>query len=89
MQGYELSASQWSRIKRFCQGALGRWGNRQRNRIPVSGVLWVQRSGAHWKGLPAEYANWTSVHKALPAGLGMGYGSGSSRSCSRTRTTYT
>ena len=29
----------------------------------VNGVLWVLRSGAHWKDLPPRYGNWKSVHK--------------------------
>lgn len=33
------------------------------NRRFVNGVLWVLRSGAHWKDMPAEYGNWKSVHK--------------------------
>ena len=33
------------------------------NRNFVDGVLWVLRSGAHWKDLPAEYGNWKSAHK--------------------------
>ena len=33
------------------------------NHNVVNGVLWVLRSGAHWKHLPAEYGNWKSAHK--------------------------
>ena len=33
------------------------------NRKFVNGVLWVLRSGAHWKDLPPGYGNWKSVHK--------------------------
>ena len=33
------------------------------NRNFVNGVLWVLRSGAHWKDLPPGYGNWKSVHK--------------------------
>ena len=33
------------------------------NRTFVNGVLWVLRSGAHWKDLPPGYGNWKSAHK--------------------------
>ena len=29
----------------------------------VNGLLWVLRSGAQWKDLPAGYGNWKSTHK--------------------------
>ena len=35
----------------------------QDNRNFVNGVLWVLRSGAHWKHLPTEYGKWKSIHK--------------------------
>ena len=90
MQRYELSASQWRRIEGFLPGRPGSVGvTAGDNRIFVNGVLWVLRSGAHWKDLPAEYGNWKSVTNALPAEPGLGYGSGSSGSCWRTQTTGT
>jgi transposase len=64
MQRYELSASQWRKIEGFLPGRPGTVGVTARdNRIFVNGVLWVLRSGAHWKDLPAEYGNWKSAHK--------------------------
>jgi transposase len=29
----------------------------------VNGVLWVLRSGAHWRDLPERYGRWKTVHK--------------------------
>ena len=64
MKRYELSASQWRKIEGFLPGRPGSVGvTAQDNRQFVNGVLWILRSGAHWKHLPAEYGNWKSVHK--------------------------
>ncbi len=64
MKRYELSVSQWRRIEAFLPGRPGWVGVTARdNRNFVNGVLWVLRSGAHWKHLPTEYGNWKSVHK--------------------------
>ena len=64
MNRYEVSTSQWRRIEGFLPGRPGSVGVTARdNRVFVNGVLWVLRSGAHWKDLPAEYGNWKSVHK--------------------------
>jgi transposase len=64
MKRYELSDAQWSKIEGFLPGRPGWVGvTAKDNRQFVNGVLWVLRSGAHWKHTPAEYGNWKSAHK--------------------------
>lgn len=64
MKRYELSDAQWCKIEDFLPGRPGWVGvTAKDNRQFVNGVLWVLRSGAHWKHMPAEYGNWKSGHK--------------------------
>ena len=64
MAQYEISNSQWRQIEDFLPGRPGHVGvTAKDNRSFVNGVLWVLRSGAQWKDLPAAYGNWKSVHK--------------------------
>lgn len=64
MESYELSDTQWDRIEGLLPGRQGWAGvTAKDNRSFVNGVLWVLRSGAQWKDLPARFGNWRSVHK--------------------------
>ena len=64
MRRYELNSTQWQRIEDFLPGREGHVGVTARdNRGFVNEVLWMLRSGARWKDLPAGYGNWKSVHK--------------------------
>lgn len=64
MTRYELSTTQWRKIEGFLPGRPGSVGvTAKDNRNFVNGVLWVLRSGAHWKDQPARYGNWKSAHK--------------------------
>ena len=61
---YELSDTQWERIAPLLPGKVsdpGRTG--ADNRLFVNGVLWVLRSGAHWRDLPERYGKWKTLHK--------------------------
>ena len=61
---YELSEAQWARIAPMLPGKVadpGRTGGD--NRLFVNGVLWVLRSGAHWRDLPERYGKWKTLHK--------------------------
>ena len=61
---YELSEAQWARIAPLLPGKAadpGRTGSD--NRLFVNGVLWVLRSGAHWRDLPERYGKWKTLHK--------------------------
>jgi transposase len=61
---YELNQTQWERIAPLLPGKAGDPGRTaQDNRLFVNGVLWVLRSGAHWRDLPERYGLWKTTHK--------------------------
>lgn len=61
---YELSQAQWERIAPLLPGKAGDPGRTAAdNRLFVDGVLWVLRSGAHWRDLPERYGRWKTLHK--------------------------
>ena len=61
---YELSDAQWVRIAAMLPGKSGDPGRSGKdNRLFVNGVLWVLRSGAHWRDLPERYGKYKTLHK--------------------------
>ncbi len=64
---YELTSSQWRRIRDLLPGKPGDPGDPGRrgqdNLLFVNAVLWVLRSGAHWHDLPERYGKYKTVHK--------------------------
>ncbi len=64
MSTVKLSDSIWERIYAFLQSCPGLYvGNELQCRRFVEAVLWMARSGAQWRLLPATYGKWNSVYK--------------------------
>ena len=58
----ELTDEQWALIEDLVPGKEGDRGvTGTDNRQFVDAVLWIVRSGAPWRFLPAEFGNWNSV----------------------------
>lgn len=58
----DLTDAQWNRIK-FLFLARRKVGRPSLNpRIVFNGILWILKSGARWRDLPARYGNWNSVY---------------------------
>lgn len=61
---YEVTTIQWERLEWLLPGKASDPGRTAAdNRLFVDGVLWVLRSGAHWRDLPERYGKWKSLHK--------------------------
>ena len=57
-----LNDAQWERIAPLLPGKPGDPGRSGRdNRLFLEGVLWIARTGAPWRDLPAAFGNWNSV----------------------------
>ena len=61
---YELTDEQFELIRDILPGKVGDPGRTaEDNHRFINGVMWVLRSGAHWKDMPERYGNWNSTHK--------------------------
>ena len=58
---HEISNADWDRIKGFLSGQPGQHGGvAQDNRRFINAVLWIARTGAPWRDLPARLGEWNS-----------------------------
>ena len=61
---FMIGDKQWELIEPHCPGKKsdpGRSGSDAR--LFVEAVLWIARTGAPWRDLPAEFGKWNSVFK--------------------------
>ena len=57
-----LRDDQWKKIEGLLPGRTETVGvTAKDNRLFIEGVLWVARTGAHWRELPDRYGHWNSV----------------------------
>lgn len=59
-----LTEAQWAKMEPHCLGKRsdpGRTGSD--GRLFLEAVLWIARTGAPWRDLPAEFGNWNTVFK--------------------------
>lgn len=59
-----LSDAQWARMAALIPGKPGDPGRSGTdNRLFVEAVLWIVRTGAPWRDLPAPFGHWNSVFR--------------------------
>ena len=64
MDRFSLTDAQWMRIEPHCLGKKtdpGRTGGDAR--LFLEAVLWIARTGAPWRDLPAQFGRWNTVFK--------------------------
>jgi transposase len=61
---HAISDENWERLKDLLPGQAGDPGATARdNRLFLDAVLWIAKTGAPWRDLPARFGNWNSVWK--------------------------
>jgi putative transposase len=62
MERYEITDDNWERIEPLLPGREGDPGAHGKdNRQFLNAVIWMARTGAPWRSLPAEFGEWNSV----------------------------
>jgi len=58
---HEIADDAWERIQGLLPGRAGTKGPTADNRLFVNAVLWIGKTGAPWRDLPARFGKWNSV----------------------------
>ena len=61
---FVISDEQWVLMAPYCLGKKGDPGRSGSDaRLFLEGVLWIARTGAPWRDLPANFGKWNSAFK--------------------------
>ena len=61
---FELTDSVWERLSPHLPGKISDLGRTAAdNRLFMEAVLWMARTGAHWRALPEDFGPWNSVYQ--------------------------
>lgn len=62
---YEISDEEWNVIEPFLPPTRKPQGGRppKDRRQMLNAVLWIARTGAPWRDLPAYYGSWSSAYR--------------------------
>ena len=61
---HDMSDSLWNKLEPHLPGAVGKVGRIARdNRRFINAVMWILRTGAPWRDLPASYGDWKNTHR--------------------------
>jgi len=64
MKNYKLTEEQWAKIWDFLNQTSGIYVGQEADcRKFIEAILWITRTGAPWRNLPAEFGKWNSVYK--------------------------
>jgi transposase len=59
---HAIKDADWERIKHLLPGQPGQHGKvAKNNRLFIDAILWISKTGAPWRDLPAYFGNWNSV----------------------------
>ena len=62
---YELTDEHWDKIKQYFEAPKKNGRPYKNVRNTVNGIVWILKSGAAWRDLPARYGDWNAVYKCF------------------------
>ena len=60
---HELNDKEWKRVEKILPATKKTGRPQIDSRVAFNGILWILKSGAPWRFLPAKYGKWNSVYK--------------------------